>query len=183
MGCLGIPAIVFAVFVGQELLGNPFLAIRSSVLNSKSGILDFFQTCFEFIPCHRLQALLNSTAKTCGSVWISGGRSRTLRGGNRGHPLAGFVKWAHVSSACVSPFSSPLLFFLALPLGPRFAPGSSLVSVSPSWPEAHQSPIRIKTVEAASRDAVCGPWHVRAPENRQCPTPVHSEGSQIVWLA
>ena len=34
-----------------------------------------------------------------------------------------------------------------------------------------------------SYDSAYGPWHTCAPENRQYPTLVHSEGSQIVWLS
>ena len=33
------------------------------------------------------------------------------------------------------------------------------------------------------RVAIWRPWHIRAPEIPQCPTTVHAEGSQIVWLS
>ncbi len=33
------------------------------------------------------------------------------------------------------------------------------------------------------RASISCPWHLRAPENPQCPTTVHAENSQIVWLA
>jgi len=64
-----------------------------------------------------------------------------------------------------------------------FAPGSSLESVSSSYvwdaPVTHQD----QGVADRRRVSIWRPWHIRAPEIPQCPTTVHADGSQIVWLS
>ncbi|MDH5775496.1 MAG: hypothetical protein OEZ57_11345, partial [Nitrospirota bacterium] len=95
-----------------------------------------------------------------------------------GHPLEGF---GQVGARLLLFWNSS---FLSLSLPHHdwqthlTAPEFSLVAVSTSSPESHQSPIRIK----ARRRGLSGPWPLGGPRKPLVPKRVQTRGSQIQWL-
>ena len=98
---------------------------------------------------------------------------------NKGHPLAGSVKSAHNSPVISQSLNLPR--FSLCRERTNVAPEFSLDSVSSLYLSRTSHPSGSKLVWSNARSDL-KLLATPAPENRQCPTNVHLEVTQIIWL-